>query len=248
MNKRVRNSLIVIAVLVVILGVGFGIYDDALRLPRLIRDYKDEILGRYAFYRGEKCFKAEVYEKATKYLKSSLRFDPHNPGAHLLLMKTYWARGLWEEMREERDKIIALGEEAPPIPLVIKDLEDAHITIARSAAEHGWVYNFHDYASSAFFTEEGNGQYDNQNVFHDGNSSQEALILMIDAFGDYCAMTVQAGDTLEITYDGGQKLTIYLPQINKQAGQDTYLYIARDGSTYYNEGLTELAGEKAHSF
>jgi len=128
-----------------------------------------------------------------------------------------------------------------PRPLKIKDLKDAHITITRSAEERGWVYVFRDYAGSVFFNEEGNGQYDNQNIFHDGNSSKTALALMIEAYGEACAMTVKAGDTLEITYDGGQKLTIHLPKMDKGIGEDVYLYLASDGSTYYDKGLIKLA-------
>ena len=136
----------------------------------------------------------------------------------------------------------------PAEPLKIKDLEDAHITITRSAEEHGWVYVFRDYTSSVFFNEEGNGHFDNQNIFHDGNSSKTALALMIEAYGDACAITVQAGDTLEITYDGGRRLLVYLPRITQEnltlqkwGGYGFVLYVASDGSTYYDERLIQLA-------
>ncbi len=168
MRKKAKYSLIIGVVLIIILGVGFGVY-------------RDEILGKYYFYKGEKCFEAKEYEQATKYLKTSLRFNPDNPKTHLLLMKTYWGRGLWEEMREERDRIIALGEEAPPIPLVIKDLEDAHITTTRSSEKEGWVYTFREAAwpggSGIEFGAPDGGVLDYENIYRDGDTSTVPLPL-----------------------------------------------------------------------
>lgn len=125
-----------------------------------------------------------------------------------------------------------------PRPLKIKDLENAHITTTRSSEEYGWTYLLLNYTGSVPFNEEGEGQYDNQNIFRDGKSSEEALALRI-----YIArmraeqITVPVGDSIKITYDGGQKLIIYLPEMHG----DTELYVASDGSTYYDRRLTKLA-------
>lgn len=223
MRKKTKYGLIIV-VLAVILGVGFGIY-------------RDEILGRYAqhcFYRGEKHFEAEKYEKATKYLKTSLRFNPDNPGTHLLLMKTYWARGLWEEMREERDKIIALGEEAPPLPLVIKDLESMYIATTRSSDNEGYIIIVEDdlisYGSIA----------DNLNVFNDENTSKNPLpieLYITPSGEDY--VNLPADYSVELTYDSGQEITVCCPKVIN--ADDIDLYIASDGSTYYDKWLTKLA-------
>lgn len=135
----------------------------------------------------------------------------------------------------------------PPVPvrsLEIKDLEKAHITTTRCFIERGWVYVFRDYSGRVFFNEEGNGQYDNQNIFHNGVNIENALALCIEIYPDGTNQTViRAGDTIEIAYDGNQELVVYLPEINitqSDAGQ-IYLYIASDGSTYYDKELTRLA-------
>jgi len=129
----------------------------------------------------------------------------------------------------------------PPQPLKIKDLEDAHITTTRSSEEYGWIYKFCDYDRRVFFSS--NSLFDNQNIFHDRSSSREALALCIVAFPTEAEqMTVPAGDSIKITYDGGQKLVIYLPKMNVPVEEkDVYLYVASDGSTYYDEALTQLA-------
>ncbi len=217
MRKKTKYGLIIVA-LVVILGLGFGIY-------------RDEILGRCYFNKGEKHFEAEEYEEATQYLKTSLRFNPDNPRTHLLLMKTYWGRGLWEEMREERDKIIALGEEAPPIPLVIKDLEDAHITATRSLKAEGWYFQFGSSDTYGWI-------YDNANLYVSDWNASEPLILCVVIETQDDTIAIQAGDTLEIIYDGRQILTAYLPAITENTDA---LHVASDGSTYYDENLTQLA-------
>lgn len=226
MRRKTRNSIIVIVVLVVILGVGFGIY-------------RDEILGRYTFYKGEKCFKTEEYEKATKYLKSSLRLNPDNPRTHLLLMKTYWGRGLWEEMKEERDKIIALGEEAPPIPLVIKDLENMYIPEVVGSVLEDWNFSVYDGGTTTTTTSLGY-TYDNRNIFKDADTSEDGVPVVLNA--EPCGegkIPIPAGYTIEITYDGGKALTIYLPEIPYV--DDIDLYVATDGSTYYGRWLTQPA-------
>lgn len=229
MRKKTKNSLIVIVVLVAILGVGFGVY-------------KNEILGRYAFYKGGKYFEAEEYEKATKYLKTSLGFNPDNPRTHLLLMKTYWARGLWEEMGEERDRIIALGEEVPPMPLIIKDLENATTTI-RTTNNNGWPENDATWSVQVIRTDlayerlGGIALDNNQEWYEDGTVYDEPRQMVLQLTGEIKPLSTGAENIVVLTYDSGQKLTVYLPEMAK----DEILYIASDGSTYYNRRLTKRA-------
>ncbi len=49
---------------------------------------------------------------------------------------------------------------------------------------------------------------------------------------------INEGDTITLTYNDGQILTIYLPQIEEY---EFTLYLASDGSTYYDKQRTQLA-------
>ncbi len=50
---------------------------------------------------------------------------------------------------------------------------------------------------------------------------------------------IPAGKTVTLTYDGSQTKTIYLPEY--YTSQVKYVYAANDGSTYYDDQLTQLA-------
>ena len=52
------------------------------------------------------------------------------------------------------------------------------------------------------------------------------------------AVTFTANDTITIQFDGGKKLTVLLPAF---MGTSLTLYIATDGSTYYDAALTQPA-------
>ncbi len=124
-----------------------------------------------------------------------------------------------------------------PKPLKIKDLENMHITKTIGSGE---VWNFYVF---------GNGTtlewasllgdiYDNQNIFDNGDASEDwvPVVLYTEPCGE---MPIPAGYTIEITYDSGKALTIYLPEMSYE--NDINLYVATDGSTYYNRWLTKLA-------
>ncbi len=120
-------------------------------------------------------------------------------------------------------------------PLKIKDLENMHITIARSSIEWGWEFSV-GLVGQPTISPLGT-IVDNENSFKDGNSAEEPyrVWFMVQSVDE--SINVHAGDTLEITYDDGQELKIYLPRLV----EDVNLFVATDGSTYYDEALTQLA-------
>ena len=67
-------------------------------------------------------------------------------------------------------------------------------------------------------------------------SGGESHPLMMGLFAPW-GCNVLAGDYVTITFDGGQTLNVFLPAMTTNEN----LYIANDGSTYYDEGLTQLA-------
>jgi hypothetical protein len=52
------------------------------------------------------------------------------------------------------------------------------------------------------------------------------------------AVTFTASDTITLQFDGGKKLVVLLPAF---MGTSLTLYIATDGSTYYDAALTQPA-------
>ena len=139
-------------------------------------------------------------------------------------------------------------------PLKIKDLEDVYIVTTRSSLEEGW-------AISAAFREVGyfGSAIDNSNEYRDGLSAERLLrvSLRVDQVRvlEYEEVNIQAGDRVELTYDGGRKLLVYLPRVtgedlifrpDEEGGLYTFvLYVASDGSTYYDKKLNQLA-QSAH--
>jgi len=47
--------------------------------------------------------------------------------------------------------------------------------------------------------------------------------------------------TINITYDNNKKLTIYIPEITDPNSNNKSLYVGKDGSTYYDKELTQVA-------
>jgi hypothetical protein len=52
------------------------------------------------------------------------------------------------------------------------------------------------------------------------------------------AITFTADESLTLTFDGGRKVPVYLPSFT---GVSLTLYVATDGSTYYDAALTQPA-------
>ncbi|MQY69340.1 MAG: hypothetical protein GH145_00550 [Firmicutes bacterium] len=137
--------------------------------------------------------------------------------------------------------------------LKIKDLEDMYIVTTRSPAESAW-----DIIACSPFSDIGEQDYfglvrDNSNEYRDGNPAKRLARVRLAISQDWSGLeeekvAIQAGDRVELTYDGGRRLLVYLPRITQEdltllfdAVYELTLYVAPDGSTYYDEKLTRLA-------
>lgn len=135
-------------------------------------------------------------------------------------------------------------------PLKITDLEDMYIVTPRSSLEPGWAIN-------AIAGESGDAfglVFDSTNEYEDGNSFRNPLRVFISIEQDrsfkWEEVNIPAGDRVELTYNGGRRLLVYLPRIthedliSQEQGPEVYefvLYVASNGSTYYDKKLTQLA-------
>ena len=137
--------------------------------------------------------------------------------------------------------------------LKIKDLEDMYIVTTRSPAEAAW-----DIVACDHFEIDENNYFglvvDNSNEYRDGHSAERPTIVRLVISQDWSGLeeekvAIQAGDRVELTYDGGQRLLVYLPRVTHDedltlqfdAVYEFTLYVAPDGSTYYDKKLTQLA-------
>ncbi len=126
-----------------------------------------------------------------------------------------------------------------PRPLKMRKLESMYIIRPRSNHEWGWGIALVDVE----YDDPLGLVYDNGNTYQKGNSYAQSRDIFLRIFTDEDEeIGIPAGDSLEITYDGGQRLAIYLPRITEEP---SILYVATDGSTYYDEELTKLA-QKAY--
>ena len=131
---------------------------------------------------------------------------------------------------------------AAPVPtpenaLQMSDLESMRITTPRSSVSAGWEFEMLDFTGEYSL---GNIE-DNLNEFVDDEvlpSPQQVMISAADFFP--WDMNIPAGDTIVLTYDGGQQLTVYLPAIASPP-TNWIIYPAIDGSTYWDQALTQLA-------
>jgi hypothetical protein len=118
----------------------------------------------------------------------------------------------------------------------ITDMDNAVIDTPRSMFFDGWVFQFKDSSGVVSYGE----IYDCENNFSDGDVSGSPEPLRIDVVSWMESPNIQAGDTLTLTSDGTpSSLTVYLPALS---GDDS-LWVADDGSTYYDDALTSLAYE-----
>lgn len=137
-------------------------------------------------------------------------------------------------------------------PLKIKDLEDMYILTTRSPAEAVWDIVAYDH-----FEIDENNYFglvtDNSNEYRDGKPAERPARVRLVISQDWSGLeeekvNIQAGDGVELTYDGGRRLLVYLPRITHEdltlqfdAVYELILYVALDGSTYYDKKLTRLA-------
>ncbi|MBD3260050.1 PQQ-binding-like beta-propeller repeat protein [Candidatus Woesearchaeota archaeon] len=69
-------------------------------------------------------------------------------------------------------------------------------------------------------------------------STVEQMYVWVTHSSSLCPKGITAGEYITIKYNGGHKLNVYFPNITQD---NLILYIAQDGSTYYDANLTQLA-------
>ncbi len=79
--------------------------------------------------------------------------------------------------------------------------------------------------------------WDNQNTFNDGAVQAPARTVTVDVTRVSENIAVQFRDTVTIDYDGAQQLIIFMPDLTA----NTTLWVAQDGSTYWDSIYTQLA-------
>jgi len=126
-----------------------------------------------------------------------------------------------------------LGTLPSETPLSLGDITNSVIGDLRASVFNGWKHQFDpDPPGSAY-----GYIWDNQNIYQDGTSYATPRNLVFNVSKIAENIGVQLKDRVTIIYDAGQMLTIFLPEITT----NTTLYVAEDGSTYYDAGLTKLA-------
>lgn len=117
---------------------------------------------------------------------------------------------------------------------IISGLTDAKILMPRSSAAGGVIYSFNIVGRDASGTVK-----DNANVYEPTGVPWVGGNLMIGVASGTEAPNTMSRDRIEITYDGGKKLTIFLPELKDPAGAK--YYVGSDGSTYLDVALTKVA-------
>lgn len=132
---------------------------------------------------------------------------------------------------------IPKAEAASTTAWSISDLDDAVITTTRSGSLDSWIYEIKNSAGTTTYGD----VYDNENIYSDGGTTGGAEAVRMDIAGvSEAAPDIQAGDTITLSGDGTPTdITVYLPTLTV----NDILWVADDGSTYYDSGLSSLAYE-----
>ncbi len=119
----------------------------------------------------------------------------------------------------------------------ITNLTNISITTTRSTVADGWR---HVVKNQTGLTSYGRTS-DNANTYTDLSTTGGAESVRIDETYRTENFNIQAGDTLTLTSTDGTPttLTVYLPALS--GSTNSTLYVADDGSTYYDSALTNLA-------
>lgn len=125
--------------------------------------------------------------------------------------------------------------ETPPstTPLVLEKIEDLHITTTRAVPPDWWGYDFIVYSPWSILAD----TKDPDNIYTFFNIADPPRFITVTVTEAVGPINVHASDTILMTYDSGKNLYIFLPAMV----EETILYIADDGSTYYDAGMTNLA-------
>ena len=117
--------------------------------------------------------------------------------------------------------------------LEISDLEGLSIQNPRSGTDYGAIFLFGNVSGSV---SSWGLIYDNENTLYDMYTGWGQVKLRSITLGEY---STQAGDSILLTYDGGKKKRVYLPELSGYQE----LYVGFDGSTYFDQWLRQTAQE-----
>ena len=125
--------------------------------------------------------------------------------------------------------------ETPPstTPLLITNLTSLHITTTRSIYSLGWDFLFFNPSPHIIF----GSIEDNSNLFTVRLTSPTPVFLQINIEESEQSIDIHANDTILLTFNTDTNLYIFFPAVN----ENMQLYVADDGSTYYDAGMTNLA-------
>jgi len=118
-------------------------------------------------------------------------------------------------------------------PLTITIVNTASIGVTRGANHNSWAHNFWpvDWSTAFGFI------MDNQNTWAGGTPWPAGKDLLIQVGTITETVNINLRDTITFTYNGSTVLTVFLPAMTG----DNSLYVADDGSTYYDQAMTLLA-------
>ena len=132
----------------------------------------------------------------------------------------------------------------------IEDLDLTNFPSSTNVPDPTCVFRAKSYTFCAasdlcvYFVNNVGGKHSGESPYYDGATLATPTHMQFDIGrgpASQCnnpAVDISAGEYITVTFDGGQTLDVYLPAFN---GVDLSLYIARDGSTYYDVALTNMA-------
>lgn len=116
---------------------------------------------------------------------------------------------------------------APPEFFQLTEVQSLRVTTPRGTTRYDLAYQLRDTAGEIY----SRGHiFDTENRFYSQQSGEGAVLLRSFAHQGF---STEPGDNLLVTYDGGRQKRIYLPALTGY----TELYVASDGSTYYDSDL-----------
>ena len=95
------------------------------------------------------------------------------------------------------------------------------------------------YSGSTFNSIKGVKWLDENVFMQDSHVTPGSLRFEIGISAPGINSDIKAGEIIEIVYDGGQTINVYLPEL--QGPVKGSVYVATDGSTYWDPALTNLA-------
>jgi hypothetical protein len=121
-------------------------------------------------------------------------------------------------------------------PLLVQDIEDAEITMAEEPDKTFKINFWGGTDSKTYAGDVSFGEIPGVKPiypFWDDDASASPIPLIVQPAVDEMNPVMSYGDTITITYDGSNILTVYLPYMDDALEWDN-LFVATDGSTYYH--------------